>query len=163
LPVFLQTVKAPTDNELEIGEYEAYEVASPNSLDNYRKYDIYNVKITVTSGGPIDVYLVVLDEFEKMEDNKSFKAVVTKEGITNTKFEYENPEKDERYLLIVDNSDNGRGGDTLPTSYVYYEIETSIDERHQDVTIRNIFIYAAIIGLAIIVIAIVAVKKIRRR
>jgi hypothetical protein len=148
---------------LEIGEQKSYEVSNPDMYVNFDKYDIYHVEVTVTSGGPIDVYLVTHSEFAKFDENRSFKAVVKKEGITETKFDYENPEKDERYILIIDNSDNGRSGDTLPTSSIYYEVETSIEERNQEVTIRNIFIIAGIIAVAIILIVIRVIKKIRRR
>jgi hypothetical protein len=148
--------------ELEIGEQKAYEVSNPDMYVNFEKYDVYKVEVTVTSGGPIDVYLVTHSEFSKFEENRSFKAVVKKEGITETRFEYENPEKDERYILIIDNSDNGRSDDTLPTSSIYYELDTSIEERNQEITIRNIFIIAGIIAVAIIFLVIVVIRKIRR-
>ena len=158
-PFFLEEAESRYSKwDLEIGDYSGFEVTPEDVYVRFQKYDIYTANVVVEEGGPVDVYLMTMSEYKKMEANESFKAVVAKEGITETKFSYENPENDQKYILVVDNSDNGRSGDTIPTGYVHFDAEVDIEECNTDIRTRNIFIGFGLGAVAIIVIGIVVYK-----
>jgi len=156
-------VSARSYKTLEYGDSQSWAIAPPDSGNRFRKWDIITVDVNVTSGGPIDVYFMKTSEYDKLQANESFKTVVSKQGVNKTSFEWKkDDDEDEYYVLAIDNRDNARSNDAIPTSDIEYNFETEVDERHQQVILRMIWLSGAAVGVLIVVAAYIWIRRIRR-
>ena len=144
------------------GEVDGMWITDPDIALGFREYDRIDVEVTVTSGGPIDVYILSERQWEKFEAKESFKPKVAKENTEHTTFTFENPDGGE-YFLVIDNSDNPRDNDAQPTGDVYYTYTAPIEERHQEVTLAKIRNWGIFIAILIVVATIAVVLRIKSR
>lgn len=146
---------------VQMDDAEFHGLGDPFTSAYFREYDIVAVEVNVISGGPIDVYLMEADEYDRMQEGKSFKTVISQQNVNKTSFEWEKDD-DEQYVVGFDNSDNARSGDAVPRSSVYLEFKIDIDERHQDMKIRRIWYITGAVAIAIVVVTNVVLRRMRR-
>ena len=140
-------------------DYWRAAIASPDYLIPFEEYDRITVDINVTSGGPVDVYILRSDEYEKFQKNESFKAEFSRERVNKTSFRWEKDSDYPYMYLVVDNTDNAHTNDAVPDSDVQFEYSYYITERHHDVEMQQ-FWMKAIVVLAIITVGIfIGVRK----
>lgn len=146
-------------------EYEGIDgmkIVDPDLAAGFRKYDRITVEVNITSGGPVDIYLLKESEYKKLEENVSFKASISKEHVNHTRFKWEKPD-DKTYYLVIDNKDNAHTNDAVPISDVTYNYTADIEERHNDVIRKHMVIVGVIIAIVIIIVTIVAIIFIIKR
>jgi hypothetical protein len=82
------------------------------------------VTVTVTSpvNGKVDVYILSSSEYHSRYPTKTFYPALAKENITTTTFTFECPD-DQTYYLVIDNEDNARANDAVPTGSVTVDYE----------------------------------------
>ena len=153
---------AVREKYLEYNEIDGMEIIDPDLAGGFRKYDRISVEVNITSGGPVDVYLLKESDYNKLVENVSFKASITKEKVNHTKFKWEKPD-DKTYFLVIDNKDNAHPNDAVPTSNVNYNYSADIEERHNDVIRQNMIMGGVLVAIAIVIVTIVVILYIKKR
>lgn len=120
----------------------------------FEKYDVFWAKVNVTSGGPVDVYFMKCSEANKLRNGTSFKADVNKERVNKTSFEWEKDETG-KYCIVVENIDNARENDAVPSETVYADITFGHGDEGHERAMWLIWVYGGIIGLLIIISTVV--------
>ena len=130
----------------------------------WRKGTEYEIRIEVINNIPIDLYIVTKAEYEKYRNNQQFDPVLAIEGFLNYESIWKKPD-DQDYIFIIDNRDNKRTNDTIPSGNVTCNIEywnkTLQDEREFFNALGEVIlvICSAGIVLVIIVVAFYLLKK----
>jgi hypothetical protein len=156
------TVTAQPPKYIEKGYHDGFLIVDPDIPAGFRQYDRIHVEVTVSSGGRVDVYIMSDREYNKYNDGKDFKVKVAKEKVEHTTFMFENPDGSD-YYLVIDNMDNSRKSDAIPTDNVYYNYTSPIEERHNEVVTMQIYMWGGIAAGIIIVLTIIVVIYIRKR
>ncbi len=149
--------KETRDWNVQEGSCSFHGLGHPYTLDQFRDYDVVEVFVNVSYGGPIDVYLMKAREYNKMKDGEDFTAEVSKQNTNRTRFRWQK-HSDILYVIGFDNMDNAKDNDAQPytTAYIHFSIE--IDERHQDMELWAIQQWGILAGAIIIVATVVFVK-----
>ena len=134
-------------------DYDGMHITAPDIIE-FTRYDRINVEVTVTSGEPVDVYLLSEKEYQKYTEGEKFKTEIGKQRVNHTKFEWENPESG-NYYLVIDNIDNIRDNDAVPYDEVTYTYTAPIEERHHEVIMIQKWIGGAIAAVLVIIIFVV--------
>ncbi len=125
----------------------------------FEKYDNVNVTITIQHGGPLDIYIMKCTEFDDHYDkNESFKAAVSKQNVNGTvELKWE---KDDTsiYCFVVDNWDNARNDDAIPSEDAKISYWYEIDNNSHARTLRLITLTGVVIGVIIIAVTAIYVK-----
>ena len=162
LLVPLGTVTAQPPKDVESGSHDGFLITDPDIAGGFREYDRIKVEVTVSSGGPVDVYIMSETEYLKYDGGWEFKPDVAKEKVVHTTFTFENPDGNE-YYLVIDNKDNLRSNDAVPTANVNYNYTSPIEERHNDVVRMRIWIGGGIAAGIVIVISIIVIAIIYKK
>jgi hypothetical protein len=162
LPAPPAEAEEPRIKWIGMDSHDGMEVVDPDIALGFRKWDRLHVEVWVVSGGPVDVYMMNSKQYGKYADGGSFKAEVKKENTEHTKFTFENPD-DSTWYLVIDNMDNARSGDAIPTSDVEYQYVADIEERHQEVELQQIYMTGAAVAAIIIIATVVYVMRILKR
>lgn len=117
--------------------------------DPFNKYDVFWAEVNVTSGGPLDVYVLKCSEAEKLKNGTSFKAEVSKERVNITDLKWEK-DKTGEFAIVVENMDNARENDAVPTGGAYAHIRFGNGNEGHERTMWLIWVVGGIIGLVII-------------
>jgi hypothetical protein len=130
------------------------------------KNEKIDVSVTVVSpvGAKVDVYVISSSQFSNYP-NGNFNPTVAKENVASTSFSFKSPD-DSTYYLVIDNEDNSRTSDAVPTGditvdYEYDDPLAAIFEEAEDVVETAFLICIAgivIIVVVIIVIIVVVIK-----
>ena len=158
----LGTVTAQQSKYVEKGYHDGFLIVDPDIGAGFREYDRIQVEVTVSSGGPVDVYIMSEREYNKYNNGQDFKVEVAKEKVEHTAFMFENPDGSD-YYLVIDNMDNNRGSDAVPTDNVYYNYSSPIEERHNDVIRKQMYMWGGIVAGIIIAVIIIVVIIILRK
>jgi hypothetical protein len=130
----------------------------------YESYEEYTVgtwatstslHFTVTSNATIDVYLLTSSDFINYPTG-NFNPVKAVEGTTKADFKI-TASTSESYILVIDNQDTGRPGNTKPTGDISY---TATYPNFMDTvpdTVNNIFNTCMISAIAAVVIVVIVV------
>lgn len=130
--------------------------------------DEIDVSVTVTSpsGGLVDVYIISSSEWIDYPYDP-FTPEIAREGVTTTSFTFTVPELGS-YYLIIDNENNSRASDTVPTGSVTvdYEYEDPSFEQIEEalelatwICIAGVIIIVVVIIVIIVVVVMVISKK----
>lgn len=133
-------------------------IASPDYIPPFKEYDRITVEINVTSEQGVDVYILRSDEFQKYQENESFKAEFSRERVNRTSFRWEKDSDYPYMYLLVDNSDNAHSNDAIPNGTAYISYSYFITERHQEVKMRQFWMMLGVVVI-ISVIAIIGGAK----
>jgi hypothetical protein len=119
--------------------------------------DKVDVSVTVDSpsGGLVDVYILSSSEWFDYPD-EPFTPELSKESVSTTSFTFTAPEAGS-YYLIIDNVDNSRSNDAIPTGSVTvdYEYEDVLAEKVEEAFWTGMWI--CIVGIIIIVVVIIVI------
>ena len=90
---------------------------------------LLEVEIKVINGSAIDIYLTGSAGNDDYKDNEDFTFYTdySEEHTKSIKYTFEAPTDDD-YYIIIDNQDNGRKNDTIPTGSVEVEINIEKDD-----------------------------------
>jgi hypothetical protein len=89
-------------------------------LGTNERIDI-SVDVTSPAGASVDVYIIA--STEKYDyPSESFTPVVAHEGVSNADFSFKSPDS-QTYYLVIDNTDNSRSSDAVPTGDVTVNYE----------------------------------------
>lgn len=133
--------------------YDGMEIADPD-IPAFQKYDRIDVEVTITSGGPVDVYIISEGQYKIYEEGGDFKSKISRERVNHTEFVFENPDSG-TYFLVIDNIDNSRKNDAVPYDDVTYTYTAPIEERHHKVIMRNIWIGGIVAALIVVIVFVV--------
>ena len=158
----LGTVTAQPPKSVEVGGHDGFLITDPEIAAGFREYDRIDVEVIVSSGGPVDVYIMSKRQYVNYDNGEKFKPEIAKENTEHATFTFENPDGGE-YYLVIDNKDNLRANDAVPKHHVYYNYTSPIEERHNDVVRMQIYIWGGIAAGIIIVITIIAIAIIYYR
>jgi hypothetical protein len=114
-----------------------------------------SVDVTSPSGGLVDVYVISYNQYSNYPEG-SFTPAVTREGVSSVDFTFTVPD-DQRYYLVIDNTDNSRASDTIPVGSVTVDYEYTnpwLEDVEEAIWTGVMF---CILGLVIIVVIIVVV------
>ncbi len=83
-----------------------------------------NVDVTVVdpAGAKVDVYILTDTQYTNYQSGSSFTAKVAKEGVSSTDFSFK-PSDMATYYLVIDNKDNAKTTDAVPTGDVTVDYE----------------------------------------
>lgn len=128
------------------------------------------VTVTSPSEGKVDVYILSSSEYHSRYPSKIFYPAVAWENITTTTFTFNCPD-DQTYYLVIDNDDNARANDAVPTGSVTvdYEYDDPFAATLKDIEegfwavwwmcIAGIIVAVVIVVLIIVFIFYLVVKK----
>ncbi len=126
-------------------------------LDTNDRIDV-SVTVNSPSGGLVDVYILSSSDWFDYPDDP-FSPEISREGVTTTSFTFTVPEIGS-YYLIIDNVDNSRTSDTVPTDSV------TVDYEYDDPSFEKIeeafwtaawFCIAGVIAVVVIIVVIIVV------
>ena len=128
------------------------------------KDDEIDVSVTVDSpsGGLVDVYMLSSSEYFDYPDD-TFSPALSREGVTTTTFTFTVP-ADGSYYLIIDNMNNSRPSDAIPTGSVTVDYEYddplytdlgNIEEAAEAVAFTCIAMI--VVGIVIVIVIIVVI------
>ncbi len=107
-----------------------------DSYDSYYIYqrgeEIFKIHFKVKEGDDVDIYLMVPYEFESYKKGENFSTLFMKENVRKVSNWVENDldgHEDSPCYLVIDNKDNARENDAVPSDSVTYELEyMNVDE-----------------------------------
>jgi hypothetical protein len=147
---------------VEKGYHDGFLITDPDIGAGFRQYDRIDVEVTVSSGGSVDVYIMSKRQYVNYDNGEDFKPKVAKEKVEHTTFTFENPDGGD-YYLVIDNKDNNRKSDAVPTDNVFYNYTSPIEERHNEVVRNRMYMWGAIAAGIIIAFTIIAIIIIRKK
>jgi hypothetical protein len=120
-----------------------------------------NVEVSVDSpaGATLDVYVLSNDEFTEYQNGQTFTPKVSHEDVSSASFKFKTPDS-QTYYLVLDNMDNGRSTDAVPTGDITVDYEyTNPLLAALDVVEEGIMtaMMMCILGIVIIVVIIIVV------
>lgn len=152
LVVLLPTASADYERDwnLEIGKAGFVAIGQPSTESvPYQKHD--KAYATVDFGNfRGDVYIMKCNEFYNLEDGEPFKYAAAKENVTG-KVKIEHVKEDDRYevyCLVVDNMDNARSSDAVPTHYISVHASFNWDDGHIKWYFYKLIAIGAVISIA---------------
>ena len=152
----IPAVSAGKVEETDVVIYEDY--YEDEWLFALSKDDEIDISVTVKSppGAMVDVYVMDYNNRYMDYPDSPFSALESHEGVSSVDFKFKAPSSD-TYYLVIDNTDNSRSSDAVPTGDVTvdYEYEELISEK-----IEGAFWTAwwfCVAGIVIIVVIIVVI------
>ncbi len=76
-----------------------------------------DVSVKSPSDAPVDVYILTTNEYDWYRWNGSFTPTVSYENFTLIYFKFTGP-GDHNYFLVIDNKDNSRSADAIPSGTI---------------------------------------------
>jgi heme/copper-type cytochrome/quinol oxidase subunit 2 len=134
--------------------YDDHDYISLGSGLNERQIDV-----TVTANATIDVYVLTSTQYSfgtQYPDN--FTPTVAKEKLKSITFTF-TASAQEEYYLIIDNLDNGRSTDAVPTGEVHYDATYSnpFEDLSDDIGESAFWCGMTILAIVIIVVVVIIV------
>jgi flagellar basal body-associated protein FliL len=130
-------------------------------LGQNEKIDIY-VQVTSPAGASVDVYILSSTERSDYPDG-SFTPTVAHEDVSVADFSFKQPDS-QSYYLVIDNEDNSRSTDAVPTgdvtvNYEYDDPFAAILEDLEDTAEAAIWtgFMICIIGIVLVIVVIVVI------
>jgi hypothetical protein len=125
-----------------------------------------DVSVVSPAGAKIDVYILSQTEFNSYQSGESFTPKVTHEDISSASFKFKSPDS-QVYYLVIDNMDNARSTDAVPTGevtldYEYTDPLTAAIEAFEEAgeTAFMICIMGIVIIVVVIIVIVVVVIKV---
>lgn len=127
----------------------------------------HNIEVDVSVDSPadakIDVYIIIDSEFSDYQNDGQFTSEIQHEDVSSASFKFKNPDG-ETYYLVIDNKDNSRSSDAIPTGDVTvdYEYDNPFSATLQDLeeaaeAVAFTCIAAIVLGIVIVVVIIVVI------
>ncbi len=108
---------------LELEEGKWFYHSEPSEVN-----DVLSYRVELETGESVDVYVMDWKNYENYQDDRYFNPKITHNNTPLAVGEYEFP-SNQRYYLVVDNSDNGRADDTEPEGNVTVTITVEFAEK----------------------------------
>ena len=145
-----------TDEFVPVDENERY------FLSLMGKDDKLDVKLTIKSGGPGDLYVMKSSQYYNYQNGDAFLPAAYRENVSGVvTLNWTQPD-DDNYYLVVDNRDNSRATDAYSRSNITYDIYydyTSEDLDEFFAFLGGLFIVVMVIGLIINILILVWIYK----
>lgn len=157
------SVSADKITETGVTIYEGgYESESLFGLGMNEKIDV-SVTVTSPTGGRVDVYILSYSEYTSDYPDGNFNPEVAKENVETTSFSFKSPDG-QWYYLIIDNQDNSKANDAIPTADVTvdYDYDDPISATIEDFeeAAENAFftgMLICVLGIVLVIVVIVVI------
>ncbi len=135
---------ASTSESIPAGQYYSIE---PDDLETIKeiKYDI-----SVVEGDRVDIYIMISSEYDRYSRGEDFDPVVQFHNTPGNEGSYMVDDIDETYYVVIDNLDNAKGNDAVPSGDVTVEVEVNFIGESEILNIA--FFFALVIILAMVMI-----------
>ena len=126
------------------------------AASDFEKFDNVDIRVTVISGGAIDIYLMSCSVYsQKYQNSENFTTVASKQNFTGTAtLDWQKDNDDTSYCLVIDNWDNVRDNDALPNGTVKVKYSYDIDNNSHK---RELFFISLIAGIICVILIAVTV------
>ena len=114
------------------------------------------IDVTVTNGGPIDVYIMTNSDYNNRYPSGNFHPEIQKQNRTNIHIVWDGREGG-NYVLVIDNLNNSQENDTVPEGAVDYDLDLDqkIDEDLRDLVEKFMFLCCGILLVIVILVVLV--------
>lgn len=116
-----------------------------------------SVEVVSPTGGLVDVYILPSSDYFNYPDDP-FSPELSREGVTTTTFTFKTPDTS-GYYLIIDNVDNYRTTDTVPTGSITvdYEYDDPLEEWTKAAEAIALTCILGIVAIVVIIVVIIVV------